>query len=152
MFSRGGYKLPAYGSGGFKPKVKWKLDDVVEEYGIKGLEWLQRKIYGGSWVPESWSQKLLNKRKKDLETEYGSGAGEGIFSDVETRAEIDPSKLDTEHYTRNNLVDALKWGNEGWANPFGYVPKVWPVPLRPLRKEETMTGWGKEILGKELTH
>ena len=43
MFSRGGYKLPAYGSGGFKPKVKWKLDDVVEEYGIKGLEWLQRK-------------------------------------------------------------------------------------------------------------
>ena len=148
MFSRGGYKLPAYGSGGFKPKVKWKLDDVVEEYGIKGLEWLQRKIYGGSWVPESWSQKLLNKRKKDLETEYGSGAGEGIFSDVETRAEIDPSKLDTEHYTRNNLVDALKWCNEGWANPFGYVPKVWPVPLRPLRKEETMTGWGKEILGK----
>ena len=65
-------------------QVKWKLDDVVEEYGIKGLEWLQRKIYGGSWVPESWSQKLLNKRKKDLETEYGSGAGEGNFSDVET--------------------------------------------------------------------
>ena len=56
MFARGGQKLPGYGSGGFKPKVKWKLDDVVEEYGIKGLEWLQRKIYGGSWVPESWSQ------------------------------------------------------------------------------------------------
>jgi len=148
MFARGGYKLPGYGGGGFKPKVKWNPSDIVEEYGIKGLEWLQRKIYGGSWVPESWSKKLLDKSKKDLEIKYGTGAADNIFSDVETRAEIDPSKLDTEGYTRNHLVDALKWGNEGWVNPLGYIPKVWPVPLRPLRKEETMTGWGKEILSK----
>ena len=151
MFAKGG--TPGYwGGGAFKPKSKTKFNpqDIAEKFGINALEWLQRKTIGGSWLPEWMQQRLLNQSLKELEDTYGRGASKHIFSDIETKTTIDPSKFTTENYTRNNLVDSLKWGNEGWLNPLGYVPKTWPVPLRPLRKDETFGGAGKEIGGKAL--
>tara|TARA_R100000306_G_C4379179_1_gene143340 strand:+ start:848 stop:3439 length:2592 start_codon:yes stop_codon:yes gene_type:complete len=155
MFSQGNQKLPGYFGGGikFKPKVKGvdlNPQEILEKFGLQGLEWLQRKIYGGSYIPDSWAQRALNQKKKELEVNYGKGAAENTFSDIETRTKIDPKELNTKNYSANNLVDALKWGNEGWINPLGYIPKVGPLPFRPLRTKETLGGAVKEIGGKGL--
>ena len=135
MFSRGGIQKFGPG-GGFKPRIKTKFNpkDIAEKYGIKGLEWIQRKIAGGSWLPEWMQQRLLNQSLKELDENYGAGASKSLgFSDIETKTTVDPTKINTKEYTSNSLLDTLKWGNEGWLNPLGYVPKVGPLPLRPPR-------------------
>ena len=150
MFSQGG--TPGYwGGGSFKPKVKYNPKDIAEKFGINALEWLQRKTYGGSWLPEWMQQRLLNQSLKQLEEQYGSGATKSLgFSDIDTKTTIYPDKMNTKEYSMNTLSDSLKWGNEGWLNPLGYVPKVSPIPFRPLRKDETLTGAVKEIGSKGL--
>jgi len=161
MFSRGGIQKFGPG-GGFKPRIKTKFNpkDIAEKYGIKGLEWIQRKIAGGSWLPEWMQQRLLNQSLKELDENYGAGASKSLgFSDIETKTTVDPTKINTKEYTSNSLLDTLKWGNEGWLNPLGYVPKVGPLPLRPPRMRwdnvtktyvpnETLGGAGKEIAQK----
>ena len=93
MFSQGNQKLPGYFGGGikFKPKVKGvdlNPQEILEKFGLQGLEWLQRKIYGGSYIPDSWAQRALNQKKKELEVNYGKGAAENTFSDIETLESI----------------------------------------------------------------
>ena len=130
------------------------LKDFIQTHGVEGLEWLQRKIYGGSIVPDKWKQNQAEIWNRQ------SGAIDDDF--VGPVLPTTPKKIDTKKITGNNLVKALKWGNEGFFNPAGYVPKVWPVPFRPLRTkdaidmtgnvktipDEGLGGWGKEVIKK----
>ena len=167
MFARGG--VPGLKKG-FSVKTKGDIDfsDQIRKFGWEGLAWLQRKIMGGSSIPQKGAKFLaeqenikidksigkLNEQKKDIDivgpkTDRESEIINNQLEELDLGIKIlEKQKHDTKDVSGHDWGDAYKWGNEGWFKPLGWAPHTWPFRSAASRVDSGIGGTAKEIIGK----
>ena len=167
MFARGG--VPGLKKGfSFKTKGDIDFSDQIRKFGWEGLAWLQRKIMGGSSIPQKGAKFLaeqenikidksigkLNEQKKDIDivgpkTDRESEIINNQLEELDLGIKIlEKQKYDTKDVSGHDWDDAYKWGNEGWFNPLGWAPHTWPFRSAASRVDPGIGGTAKEIIGK----
>jgi len=167
MFARGG--IPGLKKGfSFKTKGDIDVSDQIRKFGWEGLAWLQRKIMGGSSIPQKGAKFLaeqenikidksiskLNEQKKDIDivgpkTDRESEIINNQLEELDLGIKIlEKQKHDTKDVSGHDWGDAYKWGNEGWFNPLGWAPHTWPFRSAASRVDPGIGGTVKELIGK----